>query len=116
VRFVLVIGCSASLFLFAFFFGSLSGVIENYPILFDQGDGEVEQGDNVSPLGWLELVDRIVKGDRTKWDAILTMPLIEFLNTIAFYKQKTKERQKRIEQAATKGFNAYVVACLHEML
>lgn len=67
-------------------------------------------------MRWLELVDKIVKGDRTKWDNILKMPVIEFLNTIAFYKQKTKERQKRIELAASKGFNAYVVAVLHEML
>jgi hypothetical protein len=67
-------------------------------------------------LAWLELVDKIVKGDRTKWDSILQMPLIEFLNTIAFYKAKGKERQKRLEQSAAKGFNAYVVACLNEML
>lgn len=46
----------------------------------------------------------------------MQMPLIEFLNTIAFYKAKTKERQKRLEQSAAKGFNAYVVACLNEML
>ncbi len=61
-------------------------------------------------------MDRIVKGDRTKWDAILEMPLIEFLNSIAFFKQKTKDRQHRIEQASSKGFNSYVVACLHELL
>lgn len=67
-------------------------------------------------MKWLELVDKIVKGDRTKWNDILEMPLIEFLNCIAFFKQKTNNRQKRIEQAANKGFNSYVVACLHEML
>ena len=116
MRFVSINGSAVAVFVLAFFFGSLSRVIENYPILFDQGDGAVEEGNNGSPIVWLELVDRIVKGDRTKWDAILTMPLIEFLNTIAFFKAKVKERDKRIEQAAAKGFNAYVVACLHEML
>jgi hypothetical protein len=115
VRFVLVASSHHRLFLCSFFFGSLSQVIGNYPNLFEGGDEPIEQG-SVSPLAWLELVDKIVKGDRTKWDTILQMPLIEFLNTIAFYKAKTKERQKRLEQSATKGFNAYVVACLNEML
>lgn len=105
---------SLAVFLCGFFFGCLSKVVGNYPVLFDEGDGVVDE--DASPMRWLELVDRVVKGDRTKWDAILTMPLIEFLNTIAFFKQKTKERGKRIELAATKGFNSYVVACLHEML
>jgi hypothetical protein len=44
------------------------------------------------------------------------MPLIEFLNAMAFYKAKTKEWQKRLEDAAGKGFNPYIVACLNEML
>ncbi len=112
---VLVASSYHRLLLCSFFFGSLSQVIGNYPNLFEGGDEPIETG-SVSPLAWLELVDKIVKGDRTKWDTILQMPLIEFLNTIAFYKAKTKERQKRLEQSATKGFNAYVVACLNEML
>jgi hypothetical protein len=51
----------------------------------------------------LELVDKIVKGDRTKWDTILQMPLIEFLNTIAFYKAKTKETAETIRAVSNKG-------------
>jgi hypothetical protein len=115
MRIVLIASSYLCLLLRSFFFGSLSQVIGNYPNLFEGGDEPTDTG-SVSPLAWLELVDKIVKGDRTKWDTILQMPLIEFLNTISFYKTKTKERQKRLEDSAAKGFQSYVVACLNEML
>jgi len=44
------------------------------------------------------------------------MQLIEFLNTMAFYKTIKKEQQKRLEQAATKGYQVYMVAAINEML
>lgn len=44
------------------------------------------------------------------------MELIEFLNTIAFYKTIKKEQSKRLEQAANKGYQSYIVAVLNEML
>lgn len=56
------------------------------------------------------------RGNRTQWQFYLDMSLIEFFNTIAFYKAKTSERNKRLESASAKGFNPYVVACLNEML
>lgn len=85
-------------------------------MLFEGGDEGYDGAVDQSPIVWLEIVDKIVKGDRTKWDFILDMSLIEFLNAMAFYKAKTKERQKRLEDAASKGFNPYIVACLNEML
>ena len=85
-------------------------------MLFEGGDEGYDGAVDQSPIVWLEIVDKIVKGDRTKWEFILMMPLIEFLNAMAFYKAKTKERQKRLEDAAAKGFNPYIVACLNEML
>jgi len=110
------LACSTSVHLCSFFFGSLSRIIEKYPLLFEGGDEVNDAGVDKSPIVWLEIVYRIVKGDRTKWDFILNMPLIEFLNSMAFYKAKTKERQKRLEDAAGKGFNPYIVACLNEMI
>jgi hypothetical protein len=44
------------------------------------------------------------------------MGLIEFLNTVAFYKSTKKEQAKRLEQAANKGYQTYIVAVLNEML
>jgi hypothetical protein len=44
------------------------------------------------------------------------MPIVEFLNTLAFHTTITKQRNKRLEDAASKGFESYVCACLNEML
>jgi hypothetical protein len=44
------------------------------------------------------------------------MKLVEFLNTLAFHRTITEERNKRLEQAANKGFEAYVCACLNELI
>ena len=44
------------------------------------------------------------------------MKLVEFLNTLAFHCTITEERNKRLEQAANKGFEAYVCACLNELI
>jgi hypothetical protein len=95
-----------------FFFGSLSEVIRSYPNLFDGGDSE-SKGD---VFGWLSLIDRLAGGKRQEWDAILKMPIVEFLNTLAFHTTITKQRNKRLESAASKGFESYVCACLNEML
>jgi hypothetical protein len=58
----------------------------------------------------------LAKNDRTKWDYFLQMELIEFLNTVAFYRTIKKEQQKRLEQSANKGYQAYIVAAINEML
>jgi len=44
------------------------------------------------------------------------MPLVEFLNTLAFHTTIKKQQQKRLEDAANKGFESYVCACLNELL
>ena len=50
------------------------------------------------------------------WDFYLNMGLIEFLNTIAFFKVIKKDQNKRLEQAANKGYQSYIVAALNELL
>jgi hypothetical protein len=44
------------------------------------------------------------------------MKLVEFLNTLSFHRTILNERNKRLEAAASKGFESYVCACLNEML
>jgi hypothetical protein len=85
-----------------------------YPLLFEGGDEQI--GEAVSPFNWLEMVHHMANKDRTKWDFFLYMPLVEFLNAMAFYKQQSKEKLKRLDQASTKGFETYVIACLNEMI
>ena len=36
--------------------------------------------------------------DRTKWDYFFDMSVIEFLNTVCFYKDKAEQERKDIEQ------------------
>lgn len=105
---------SVAVFVFSFFFGSLSRIIEKYPVLFERGDEQI--GESVSPFNWLELIHMMAQKDRTKWDFFLQMPLIEFLNALAFYKQQSKERLKRLELASAKGYQNYVIACLNELI
>ena len=93
------------------FRSSLSEVVGRYPRLFD--GGEEGSGDS---FGWLSLIDRLAGGKRTEWDLILEMPLVEFFNTIAFHTTITKQRNKRLDKAAQKGFESYVCACLNELL
>lgn len=85
-----------------------------YPFLFEGGDEQV--GESVSPFHWLEMIHHMANKDRTKWDFFLNMRLIEFLNAVAFYKQQSKEKMKRLEQASAKGYENYVVACLNELV
>ena len=102
----------AVLWIRSFFFSSLSETIAKYPVLFEAG-GEAGEGD---VFGWLSIIDRLAGGKRTEWDAILEMKLVEFLNTLSFHRTILNERNKRLEAAASKGFESYVCACLNEML
>jgi hypothetical protein len=95
-----------------FFFSTLSSVVKRYPNLFEGEEGSNKSG----TFGWLSLVDRIAGGRRTEWDKILEMPLIEFLNTLAYYHTIQKEKTKRLEKAAVSGFENYVCACLNELI
>ena len=36
--------------------------------------------------------------DRTKWDYFFSMNVIEFLNTVAFYKDKAEEDKREYEE------------------
>ena len=63
----------------------------------------------------MSLIDRLAGGRRTEWDAILNMPIIEFLNTLAFHTTIQKERLQRLEKS-TGSFESYVCAMLNELI
>lgn len=51
--------------------------------------------------GWYNVLDSLSNSDRSKWDYFLNMGVIEFLNTLAFYKDKEKhleELRKKINR------------------
>jgi hypothetical protein len=82
----------------------LRGIAAKYPNLFgigsEPGDGEHEGVDGEiqtfrTKWGWIASINDICKDDRTKWDYFFKMNVIEFLNTMTFYKDKS-ENDKEI--------------------
>lgn len=88
-----------------FFFSQLSEIITKYKRLFGQGDGEGEEDvtERAKPTfveywGWYYTLDNISNNDRTKWEYFLNMNVIEFLNTLAYYKDKQGYIEEQLEQ------------------
>lgn len=59
-----------------------------YPRLFNRQDESDDEPSRYSEWGWYIVLDGLSNSDRTKWDYFLNMKVIEFLNTLAFYKDK----------------------------
>ena len=52
--------------------------------------------------GRFVVLDQMSGGDRTKWQYLLDMGVIEFLNTMAFYKDKAEMEAQRAEENTRK--------------
>lgn len=46
-------------------------------------------------------MDKICSGRREQWDSILTMQLIEFLNTVSFYTTQWNNFNKEMKRVTT---------------
>lgn len=76
--------------------------LANYPKLFGEGDGEEQQdvGETFAGhWGWVAILDNLTNGDRTKWDYYLNMGGIDFLNYLAFLKDKQEHLKELYEKA-----------------
>lgn len=91
-------------------------LIKRYRKLFELGEGEpgypLEEGEVRnekqaesfrSRWGWFITLDNISNNDRTKWDYFLEMNVIEFLNTLAYYKEKGIWQAEQIKAIKTNG-------------
>jgi hypothetical protein len=75
--------------------GQLNG---KYKKLFavEESDGS-EESEKVTKKGfekhwgWIAVIDSLSNGDRTKWNYFTEMGVVEFLNTLAYYKDKQQE-------------------------
>ena len=77
---------------------SLSGLVAEYSGLFGKSSGGVAADSAwfVKRWGWLVTVDNLANGDVNKYKQIYLMPVIEFLNILAFIKDKQKlEREQQ---------------------
>lgn len=80
---------------------SYSQFTARYKNLFGKGkrksdgdsDGDDERTDEEKHLeywGWYVTIDKLSKGDRTKWDFYLNMNVVAFLNYLSFVKDKNR--------------------------
>lgn len=83
--------------LIRFFFEELYRLNEGYSGLrgkkqqgSDEGVGENDEESFSEFWGWQLVLDNLSNHDRTKWDFFLNMDVVEFLNTVSFYKDKQK--------------------------
>lgn len=53
--------------------------------------------------GWYCTLDGLSNNDRTKWDYFLDMKIIEFLNTLSYFRDKQKDQQRQIDEATGKN-------------
>lgn len=77
---------------------SLSTLVSSYSGLFGKSSGGVSSDSAwfVRKWGWLSTVDNLVNGDVNKYSYVYEMPVIEFLNILAFVKDKQKlEREQQ---------------------
>ena len=87
---------------------SLQAVVKRYRNLFAQESEQDNTTDEAgtdgidveatfsSHWGWLETVDDLAKGEREKWEYFLKMNIIEFLNEMAFRKDRKKQENELI--------------------
>lgn len=54
--------------------------------------------------------------DLTKMDAIMNMPLMEFLNYAAMLKELNRNRAERLSKAAKGDVRGYIAALIGEMI
>jgi hypothetical protein len=88
----------------------------DYPVLFGIGVEreeeirfeDLEQEEDIEQPGkesdwfvkrwnWIATINQIANDDRTKWEFFLEMKLIEFLNTVSFYKDKGEFEKEQHE-------------------
>jgi hypothetical protein len=100
---------TAALGLLAFFFEKIASFNNQYPTLFgkedaeEPADGEGDPGDEpVDPFtakwGWIANVDAVSELTRTPWAEVWEMPVIEFLNMLAYRRDKIEQKKKEHQE------------------
>jgi hypothetical protein len=90
----------------------VGAINSGYPNLFDaggetyKGPGDEEGEDEGDPApsgfadrwGWVAHVDGVSETMRQSWNDTFRMPALEFLNVIAYRKDKAEEERRQIER------------------
>ena len=84
----------------------LRGIAGKYRNLFD-GGAEGNEHDNTGTFnqkwGWIATINAMSNNDRSKWDYYFDLNVIEFLNSVTFYKDKADEDYRVSEQNRRHG-------------
>ena len=87
-----------------FFLQFFNELIGSYGRLFNKGaeQGDEEDKENHVKLntfqdvwGWQNTLDELANGKRRDWDYFIEMNVIEFLNTLSFYKDKQQHLKEQ---------------------
>lgn len=79
----------------------LRGIGKQYPNLFERGSegGTGESGGGFwEKYGIIAIINQMANNDRSKWDYYFDMNVIEFLNTIAFHKDRAEQERIELER------------------
>ncbi len=84
----------------------LQGISRQYPNLFGIGSGEsggespTNSGQTFeTKWGWIVAINNLSNNDRSKWSYYEDMNIIEFLNTLVFYKDKSEDDKLKWQAA-----------------
>ena len=84
-----------------YFFASLAKFLARYSGLFEQREREQDEGIAKTSSGfhehwgWYTTLDEVSGGDVLKFDSILKMNVVEFLNWLAYLKDKKKWQEQQ---------------------
>lgn len=85
-------------------------LIKGYAVLFgideQKGDEDTSEGspEFIKHWGWYYTLDSLSNNDRTKWDYLLDMNVVAFLNTLAYYKDKQNYIAESQKKANGRGY------------
>ena len=87
------------------------GIAQQYSNLFGIGsepgneDSREPQEESESfekRWSWIAVINNMSNNDRSKWDFYFDLNIIEFLNTVVFFKEKAEEDKKQWQKAQAK--------------
>ena len=84
----------------------LQGISRQYPNRFGIGSYEPTEENSTnsgqtfeSKWGWIVSINNLANNDRSKWSYYEDMNIIEFLNTLVFYKDKSEDDKLKWQAA-----------------
>jgi hypothetical protein len=60
-------------------------------------DGDTPKDGFASRYGWLQAVNNLSNNQRDKWEYYFQMSVVEFLNTLAFFKELNQREKEEME-------------------